>query len=160
MFSWRVSCCDYRLWWWIFYSVILIGMMWMDLSLCNVICVDVLGQPFYAAPPRTLISSAWGRLPCPPLRFCLYDIAELKRMLGYLPIVLHVWSLLFICVYRHGRDRRYKETHPTVDSILSAMYQWMHCKDQKLKYNIIAGPLRQFWPSYIFYQYHLQCMHT
>ena len=34
-----------------FYSVILIGMIWIDLSLCNLICVDALGQPFSCRAP-------------------------------------------------------------------------------------------------------------
>ena len=89
--SWRVSCCDYRLWWWILYSVILIGMMWIDLSLCNVICVDALGQPFSCRAPTNTNLHCMRPPPCSAQGFCLYGIVELKRMLGYLPIVLHVF---------------------------------------------------------------------
>ena len=92
----------------------LIGMIWIDLSLC---CVDALGPPFSCHAPRH-ISSSWGRLPC--------SCRALRW--GFVCMVLLSWSeclvtsllyymcdlLLFICVYRlcmHGRDHRYKETH-------------------------------------------------
>ena len=58
-------------------------------------------------------------------------------------LLYYMCDLYCLYVHRlcmHGRDRRYKETHPTVDSILSDMYQWMHCKDQK-NWSITLSPV-------------------